>query len=33
MGRISVAELCQKLKSEAVARQDASAVTNSGYAS
>ena len=28
MGRISVTELCQELKSEAIARQDASAVNN-----
>ena len=28
MGRIGATELCQKLKSEAVARQDASAVNN-----
>ena len=28
VGRISLSELCQKLKSEAIARQDASAVNN-----
>ena len=28
MGRISATELCQKLKSEAIARQDPSAVNN-----
>jgi len=28
VGRISAAELCQKLKSEAIARQDANAVNN-----
>ena len=28
MGRISATELCQKLKSEAIARQDSSAVNN-----
>ena len=28
MGRISATELCQKLKSEAIARQDVSAVNN-----
>jgi len=28
VGRIGATELCQKLKSEAVARQDASAVNN-----
>ncbi len=28
MGRISAIELCQKLKSEAITRQDASAVNN-----
>ena len=28
MGRISATELCQKLKSEAIARQDTSAVNN-----
>ena len=28
MGRVSATELCQKLKSEAIARKDASAVNN-----
>ena len=28
VGRISATELCQKLKSEVIARQDASAVNN-----